>query len=151
MESHEVLKAAIHPLGVKAVASEMRLSTSLVYKWCQEKEEVEGSGVDNPLDRLQKIVEVTGDKGPIHWLCQQSNGFFVENPIKGDADNAPVLLAAQKLLAEFSELLTVVSQSWENDSSITPEESERIRTEWEQLKTVAEKFVVACEKGVYES
>jgi hypothetical protein len=149
MESHEVLRAAIHPVGVKSVAHRTRLSTSLVYKWCQAKDDPDASGVDNPLDRIQKLVEVTGSTAPLHWLCQKNNGFFVENPVKGDLENTPALMAAQKLLSEFSELLSVVSQSFERDSSIDAKESNRIRTEWEQLKTVAERFVVACEEGVY--
>lgn len=149
MESHEVLKAAIHPIGVKTVAHETRLSTSLVYKWCQAKDDPDASGVDNPLDRILKVVQVTGSTAPIHWLCQKTNGFFVENPIKGDTENTPALMAAQKLLSEFSELFSVVSQSFERDSSIDATESGRIRAEWEQLKTVAEKFVIACESGMY--
>lgn len=149
MESYEVLRDAIHPIGVKAVASQTRLSTSLVYKWCQAKDDPEASGVDNPLDRILKLIQVTGSTAPIHWLCQRNNGFFVENPIRGESENTPALLAAQKLLSEFSELLGVVSQSFERDSSIDAKEAARIRAEWEQLKTVAERFVVACESGVY--
>lgn len=149
MESHEVLREAIHPVGVKTVAHEARLSTSLVYKWCQAKEDPNDSGVDNPLDRVQKLVEITGSTAPIDWLCQRNNGFFVANPIRGESESTPALLAAQKLLTEFSELLAVVSQSFEGDSSIEASEAARIRAEWEQLKTVAERFVVACEEGVY--
>ena len=149
MESYEVLRDAIQSVGVKTVAHETRLSTSLIYKWCQSKDDPDSSGADNPLDRIGKLVQVTGDTGPIHWLCQQANGFFVENPVKGETDNTPALMAAQKLVKEFSELLTVVSQSFENDNSIDAQEAEKIRAEWEQLKTVAEQFVVACENGVY--
>jgi hypothetical protein len=149
MESHEVLREAIHPIGVKAVAHQTRLSSSLIYKWCQPKDTSDGSGVENPLDRILKLVKVTGSTAPIHWLCQQNNGFFVENPVKGELENTPALMAAQRLLTEFSELLAAVSQSFERDSSIDDQEAARIRAEWEQLKTVAEKFVVACEQGVY--
>lgn len=149
MESYEVLRDAIHPIGVKAVAQETRLSSSLVYKWCQPSAP-DASGAENPLDRIQKLIEVTKSSTPVHWLCQKNNGFFVENPMRLDASNTPALLAAQKLVSEFSELLSVVSKSFEGDNSIDEDEAKRIRTEWEQLKAVAEKFVVACERGVYK-
>lgn len=149
MESSEVLKNAIHECGVKFVASEMKISTSLVYKWCQQKDSESGSGVENPLDRLGRIVEITGDKGPVHWLCRSAGGFFVENPIERDNSNTPVLEATQSLLSEFSELLGAVSASYNSDGVIDDDEAKRIRNEWEDLKTLAEKFVVACERGMY--
>ena len=106
-------------------------------------------GENNPLDRILKIVHLTDDTGPIHWLCQSVDGFFVENPVRSGERDTPFLQATQQVLAEFSELLQAVSESYNNDSSIDPQEAERIRQEWEQLKTLAEHFVVACEQGGY--
>ena len=36
MLSHEVLRRAAEPIGVKALAAKLRLSPAMVYKWCQE-------------------------------------------------------------------------------------------------------------------
>ena len=36
MRSNEVLREAAEIVGVKALASELRLSPALIYKWCQE-------------------------------------------------------------------------------------------------------------------
>lgn len=149
MESHEVLRKAIYRRGVKVVAGELRVSESLVYKWCQDKESESGSGVENPLDRIAKVVKITDDRDPIRWLCQTVDGFLVENPVARIQQSAPILDATQKLLSEFSELLGAVSASFNNDQNIDSTEAERIREEWEQLKTLAEQFVVACETGVY--
>ena len=38
MNSYEVLKNAITPVGAKSIAADMNLSTSLIYKWCQSKD-----------------------------------------------------------------------------------------------------------------
>lgn len=149
MESHEVLRNAIQRKGVKAIAADMNLSSSLLYKWCKAKESPDDWGVDNPLDRILKVVELTEDTGPIHWLCQEANGFFVENPIKQGAQDTPFLQATQRVLAEFSELLQAVSESYGDDNAIDANEAEKIRKEWEELKTLAEQFVVACERGGY--
>lgn len=148
MESHEVLRETINVRGVKAVAAEMNLSTSLVYKWCKESSP-DDWGAQNPLDRILKIVQITDNTAPIHWLCQAVDGFFVENPARGATQDTPFLQATQKMLAEFSEMLQAVSESYGNDSSIDAQEAERIRHEWEELKTLAEQFVVACERGGY--
>ena len=148
MESHEVLKKAINIPGVKKVASDLKLSPSLVYKWCQPKDTEDASGAENPLDRVLQIVELTGDDGPLQWLCQARGGFFVSNP-DPESVPTPVLLATQKLLREFSDLLEAVSHSVSGDSKIDGAEAKRIRHEWEELKCLAEQFVHACERGVY--
>jgi len=150
MESYNVLKKAITAVGVKSVAADMSLSTSLVYKWCESKEGEEAGGAANPLDRIDKIYQLTGDTSPISWLCQRAGGFFVENPPRKTAADGPLLPVTQKILREFSELLEAVSNSLENDGHVDAKEAAKIRNEWEDLKSVAEGFVLACEKGRYE-
>lgn len=150
MESHEVLKKSVSDLGVKSVASDLGLSTSLIYKWCQPTDSKDASGADNPLDRLTKMYEVTGDKSPIEWLCRQADGYFVENVKPEDIDAIPLLHMTRRIVREFSELLDVLTESIENDGRIDLLESEKIRNEWEQLKSSAESFVSACEEGVYD-
>ena len=149
MESYEVLRETINVRGVKAVAAEMNLSTSLLYKWCKKNDAPDDWGAQNPLDRILKIVEINDDTQPIHWLCQSVDGFFVENPAKGAAEDTPFLQATQKRLSEFSEMLQAVSESYGGDNSVDAQEAANIRREWEQLKTLAEQFVVACEMGGY--
>lgn len=78
MESHEILKKSINKVGVKSIASDMNLSSSLIYKWCQPSENEDSAGAENPLDRLSKIISLTQDKSPIEWLCQKNNGYFVK-------------------------------------------------------------------------
>ena len=147
--SHLVLKQAIAKKGVKIVASELKVSSSLIYKWCQEKDLDSGAGADNPLDRLNKLIAVTEDESPIHWLCQSSGGFYVPNPQEEQGSHSPVLGATQELVSEFSELLGAVSASFHNDGQIDESEAKQIRKEWEDLKSMAEQFVRSCERGVY--
>lgn len=148
-ESNEVLKATFKDKGVKYVAQELKVSTSLVYKWTHDKDSETSPGADNPLDRLQAIIEITGNDAPIQWLCQKNGGFFIANPVEGEQEATPVLGATQQLLGEFSELLAAVSESYQNDNIIDPDEASNIRKEWEELKTLAERFVRACEDGAY--
>ncbi|OGV71547.1 MAG: hypothetical protein A3K18_22330 [Lentisphaerae bacterium RIFOXYA12_64_32] len=149
MEAFEALKNAIEKVGAKHVAAELQVSTSLVYKWCQVKEDEGGSGADNPLERVAEICEITDDNGSVVWLCRKVNGYFVANPPVEDASQAPVLRQTQSILKEFSDLLDVVSRSVANDGKIDTAEAARIRREWEQLKSITEGFVGACEKGSY--
>lgn len=154
MESHEVLREASEKVGVKALAAHLRLSPALVYKWCEESDadDPDASGTRNPLDRLRDIIRCTGDIGVVAWLCQQANGFFVHNPDAGSSNvNADFLQSTQKLVLAFSELLNEVSQSVANDGAIKSNESRKIRKEWEELKTTAESFVVACERGIFRN
>lgn len=150
MQSHEVLKEAIKSVGVKTVASEMGLSTSLIYKWCEPSEGDTAAGADNPLDRVARLCAVTESKEPVAWLCQRAEGFLVENPDTGKKGQTPVLSATRKILQEFSELLEAVTDSVNDDSEVDCKEAKRIRAEWEQLKRAGEHFVVACEQGIYK-
>ena len=149
MDSYEVLKKSVSEPGVKSVASDMGLSTSLIYKWCQPSDSADASGADNPLDRLARIHELTQDTGPIQWLCRKANGYFVPNVETRDIDAVPLLHMTRRIVREFSDLLDVLTESIENDGVIDLGEAEKIRIEWENLKSSAESFVAACEQGLY--
>ena len=149
MDSYEVLKKSFSERGVKSVASDLGLSTSLIYKWCQPSESADDSGADNPMDRLARIYQLTADTGPIEWLCQKADGYFVPNVATGDSDAIPLLHMTRRIVREFSDLLDVLTESIENDGRIDLKEADSIRTEWETLKSSAESFVAACEKGRY--
>jgi hypothetical protein len=151
--SHEVLKQAADKIGVKALAATLKLSPALVYKWCQEYDanDPDTSGARNPLDRLADVFDATGDIEVVNWLCQRAGGFFVPNPEIGVRDfSTDLLVGAQRLVKEFSDMLEEVSGSIANDGAIEPRESERIRRHWETLKRVAEAFVVAGEEGLFD-
>lgn len=154
MKSHEVLREAAEKIGVKALAAELRLSPALIYKWCEEAEsdDPDASGARNPLDRLRDIVRLTGHLPVVSWLCQEAGGFYVRNPDARSRDiDADLLQSTQHLVQAFSQLLNRVSQSVADDGAIGADEAEKIRREWERLKTTAESFVVACEKGTYRN
>jgi hypothetical protein len=152
VKSWEVLRDATDRVGIKAVAARLKVSSALVYKWCQESTETDpgASGARNPLDRLKLLYEETNDERIINWLCQVANGFFVRNPQAKPADRDEQLLGVtQRVVEDFGELLAEISRSIENDGVISPEEAETIRKSWEHLKAQAEHFVVSCEKGLY--
>lgn len=148
MDSNEVLRQALRKTSPKAVAADLGVSLSLVYKWTEPAAE-NGSGSRNPLDRLQQIIELSGDTGIVEWLCRHNGGHFVRNP-GGDAKGIEhVLTATQEIISQFSALLGQISEA-AIDQSIKREEAEEIREVWDKLKSYAEGFVVCCEKGNFE-
>jgi len=149
--SDEVLRQAADRIGVKALAAELRLSPALVYKWCQpfDPSDPDSSGTRNPLDRLAQVVELTGDIEVVNWLCRQADGFFTPNPkVEEGHCRRDLLLGAQQLVKEFSDMLEEVSRS-ADDGAIVEAEAARIRKHWEVLKRVAESFVVCAESGLF--
>ncbi|NOX60144.1 MAG: hypothetical protein GXP29_14975 [Planctomycetes bacterium] len=152
MNSYEVLRRAAEPIGVKALAARLKLSPAMVYKWCQEsnKDDPDSSGARNPLDRIAEIYNATESLDVINWLCHEADGFFVNNPKpKSDDIDTELLRNTHQLVTEFSNLLTTVTQSIEDDGMIEPTEADHIRQAWETLKLTAESFTVACERGAY--
>jgi hypothetical protein len=152
VKSWEVLREAADRIGVKALAARLNLSTALVYKWCQEppKDDPSGSGARNPLDRLREICDATEDPNVINWLCNAAQGFFVKNPVVTPGETEEQLLnTTQRVVEDFGDLLVTVGRSIEDDGQISHGEADHIRRAWETLKTKAECFVVACERGMY--
>jgi hypothetical protein len=149
VKSHEVLREVIQPVGAKKVAHDLRVSSSLVYKWCEEDDE--GSGARNPLDRLVSLMDTAKDRRPVEWLCARVGGTFVPNPVVdlGGFD-VQFIGHTQQLLDNFSQLLRTMSASMANDGIVDGDESARIRQEWDRLKGYAEAFVQACERGFFD-
>ena len=149
MESHEVLKRALRKTTPKAVAAELGVSLSLVYKWAEKPSET-GSGSFNPLDRLLQIIDLSGDTGIVEWLCRQQGGHFVKDPDVSGHQINHVLAATQEIIGQFSDLLNEISDAAE-DQSVGKDEAVAIRQCWDKLKSYAEAFVRACEAGDFRT
>jgi hypothetical protein len=149
MESHEVLKRALRKTTPKAVAAELGVSLSLVYKWAEKPSET-GSGSFNPLDRLLQIIDLSGDTGIVEWLCRQQGGHFVKDPDVSGHQISHVLPATQEIIAQFSDLLNQISGA-ANDQSVCKDEAVAIRQCWDKLKSYAEAFVRSCEAGDFKT
>jgi transcriptional regulator with XRE-family HTH domain len=149
MESHEVLRRALRKTTPKAVAAELGVSLSLVYKWAEKPNDL-GSGSRNPLDRLLQIIDLSGDNGIVEWLCRQQNGHFVKDPDVTGQGFQHILPATQEIIGQFSDLLNEISDA-ADDHTVTKEEAVEIRQVWDKLKSYAEGFVRRCENGDYKS
>ncbi len=145
MESHDVIRNAFKKSGPKEIAAELGLSLSLVYKWAQPNTEM-GSGSRNPLDRVAKLMEMTGDKRIIQWLCEHQDGYFLRNPVSHCKEGYQVMPSTNAIVQRFAGLLTVITQA-ALDNEISPDESEQIRRVWDSLKSFTEGFVRCCEEG----
>jgi hypothetical protein len=76
MKSHEVLRKAFKKVGCKNVARELKLSLSTIHKWTEPVPNG-GSGLANPLDKVEQLMTLTGDIGLLEYLCAQAGGQFV--------------------------------------------------------------------------
>ncbi len=154
MKSSEVIHSAVESVGVKKVAATMNVSTSLVYKWCEgpgRETEEDSGGALNPLDRVAALWDCTRDVDLVDWLCQRAGGTFVPNPFRDKNIDAEYVERTQRIIRDFSELLSTLSQSMINDGRVDRQESEDIRRHWQKLKQHAESFVIACEQGQYDT
>lgn len=71
MKSFELLREVIEEVGAKQVAFDLRVSSSLVYKWCSfpgEQGDMDASGARNPLDRVVQVCESARSRRPVEWL-----------------------------------------------------------------------------------
>lgn len=146
MHSSTVIHNAIEKgPGIKIVAAEMGVSTSLLYKWCEP--DGPRAVAPNPLDRIAELMRLTRDPELVNWVCLQAGGSFVPNPGSAPSGDHHPARASQRLIKAFSELLETISDSIDDDNSIDDEEARGIRTQWEALKRTAEQFVTHCEQN----
>lgn len=145
MQSHELLREVYQASSPKQIASDLGLSLSLVYKWAEPQEGM-GSGATNPLDRIEKLLQTTGDARLVQWICERAGGFFIKNPKTSWAHPDYLVPATNQVVQEFADLLAVVAKA-AADNEISPKEARAIRARWEDLKSVTEGFVRCCEEG----
>jgi hypothetical protein len=145
MHSYELLREVFDKKAPKQVAADLGLSLSMVYKWAEPPDHAAGSGTSNPLDRIEALLQSTGDHRLVQWICQRAGGFFILNP-KNTPHPHFLIPATNQIVQEFADLLAVVAKA-ADDNQVTQAESKQIRTRWEELKTVTEGFVVCCEEG----
>ena len=146
MQSHELLREVLEKCSAKQVADDVGLSTSMIYKWAEPSA---ASGTANPLDRIEALIQSTGDQRLVQWICQRAGGFFITNPA-----NTPqpefLIPATNQIVQEFADLLAVIAAA-AADNQINAAEAKKIRARWDQLKSVTEGFVSCCEGGNFES
>jgi len=145
MQSHELLREVYQGSSPKQIAGDLGLSLSLIYKWA-EPQEGQGSGATNPLDRIEKLIQTTGDRRLVQWICECAGGFFIKNPKNHWAHPDFLVPATNQIVQEFADLLAVIAKA-AADNEVSPPEAHAIRARWEDLKSVTEGFVRCCEEG----
>jgi hypothetical protein len=148
MQSYELLREVFKTKSPKQVAEDIGLSASVIYKWAEPPEHASGSGIGNPLDRVEALLKSTGDERIVQWICQRANGFFIQNP-KGIPHPHYLIPATNQIVQEFADLLAVIAKA-AHDNEVTSSEAKQIRARWEALKSVTEGFVAGCEQGDFD-
>ncbi|HEU5079347.1 MAG TPA: phage regulatory CII family protein [Opitutaceae bacterium] len=144
MQSHELLKEVLKKTSAKQIAGDLGLSLSLIYKWAEPPSDDSGSGANNPLDRIDQLLRITGDRRIAQWVCERAGGFYIANP---HPKTPPALIpATNDIIQEFADMLGVIATA-AADQHITKDEAKSIRQRWEELKTVTEGFVRTAELG----
>jgi len=155
--THVILRDAIAKVGVKRMASELDVSASLVYKWCQPKatgQVKDSSGVTNPLDRLLAVYDLTQDIELVHHVCRHAGGYFTPNPCPhGEGVNAEQRFVTEtvRILGKFATLMRHAEESLTSEGQIDAKESQVLRAGWDRLKSRLEHFIHCCESGIFNT
>ena len=80
MQSHELLREVFKDTSAKQIAADLNLSLSMIYKWAEPPEKVDGSGLANPLDRMEQLIKSTHDPRLPQWICERAGGFCRGHP-----------------------------------------------------------------------
>lgn len=143
MQSHELFREVFEKKKPKEIAADLGLSSSMIYKWGEPN--TAGSGIGNPLDRIEALLKCTGDQRLVQWICQRAGGFFILNP-RNTPHPHHLIPATNQIVQEFADLLHVIADATANEQ-VSQAEARQIRARWEELKSVTECFVAGCEEG----
>ena len=147
MESHEIIKSCFVENSPKALAADLGISQSLLYKWSQPVGE-DQSGSKNPLDRVNALNEAAGENQLVKWLAAKADGYFVPNDdVYSESDSLNP--ATHEMVSQFASLLGEIATAG-IDERISEEEAAQIRKRWDNLKSYADGFVNACERGDFD-
>lgn len=151
MASHELLHEVCKKPGSKNVAQAVGLSLSLIHQWSRARGD--RSEAMNPLDRVEALIQFTGDVRLAQWVCERADGYFVKNPAVMSAPRTgkaepSLLLATAKLVGSIAEFEVKLSAT-ELHGCISAADGRELRSAWEKLKSVGESFVQACERGMF--
>ncbi len=81
MKPHELMREILKRTSAKWIASEMRLSLSLIYQWASED-----TATHSPLARIEQLIKSTSDDRIGHWIASLLGGIFLPRyrPAKPD-------------------------------------------------------------------
>src|SRR5580658_3587138 len=118
MQSHELLREVFEKRKPKEIAADLGLSASMIYKWAEPN--VSGSGIGNPLDRIEALLKSTGDNRLAQWICQRAGGFFILNP-KNTPHPHSLMPVTNQIVQEFADLLFVIAAAAPGEKITTAE------------------------------
>lgn len=147
MKSNELLREVLQDYGFKRAASELGLSESCLYKWC-EPDGGKASGALNPLERSALLYRLTGDRRLIQWPCSQADGYFTPNPPPAPLPDS-LLKAENRMQQVVLGFLGAVSAAAAK-GHLTPTDAEALLSRWEEAKSVTEGFVTHARCGFYQ-
>jgi phage portal protein BeeE len=142
MNSKETMKLAAKQTGVKEIAQALGVAPSTLYNQMNDEDKV---------DILQRFVDFSNlcaNDVAISWACEQLGGSFTPN-LKIDNYQTAASECVARSLKEFSDVIRAIGDAIA-DGKITLEEAESIRKEWQDLKSLMESFVLACETGYHD-
>ena len=140
MESKEALKKACEERGVKEIAESLKISPTAIYNQINDPDK------NDILNKFVDFVNASGNDTAIEWVCEELNGIFVKNPNVVATQDSMTPPYVPNALKEFSDVLLEIGKAME-DGKVTVDEAAKIRKEWDELKIVLERFVLACEFG----
>jgi hypothetical protein len=144
MEAHEVLRRVFKKYGLKNVARELGLGKSTLERWSRPRGN-RGTGMVNPLERVEAVARVTHDRQLAEFVCQATDGFYVPNPPAGKKPAGAVELTAaehavQRSLGDFEQAMMDALERPASRARV-----EQLRASWDALKAGGERLVRALE------
>jgi hypothetical protein len=102
----------------------------------------------NPLDRIATLVQCTGDRRPVEWLCAQAGGCFMPNPPAKGSLPKDWLPVTGTVMQELGRLQAAIG-AWLMVKQYPGPQTEGLRALWDKLKPDMERLVSGGERGLF--
>lgn len=144
----EALYETIHGYrhGVEALAEELNMTKSYLYRSALPDEDERDSGVRFPLKQLIPLTRATGDFRVLNYIERSLHRITVPYPAQV-ARPETLQRDAIKAAAEFGEMMSEIHARC-GDGELTRKDRERIfREGWEAVEAIM-CVIVGCEEGI---
>jgi len=144
--SDGILRKAAEGINIKELAADLgkvegkdTLSVSYIYQQLRGDTKIK-----NILERCRVWLKHDKSGTILQWLCNENEGYFVKRISNKKCSNQVVA----KLMKEFAEVISTIADAL-LDGKVSMTEYKNLRKEWQDVQSIMEGFLDACEKGEY--
>ncbi|MDB6068067.1 MAG: hypothetical protein JWR26_4275 [Pedosphaera sp.] len=124
----------------KQIAEKMSVSYQTLCRW--------SSTLDNPLRRIEQIIQITGGEEIAEWLRERADGGERDSGVRPGRWADKLAEESAEMITDYAEMINLLA-STAKDGIITSKETGKIADAWKRIRSRTEAYLRDCKRGEY--